>query len=130
MDESKSSLGLEPNIAGLLCYLFGWVTGLIFLLVEKKNRFVRFHAIQSIIVFGGISIFYIIISIVQGLLFAVLGGLAGYGIGTVIIGLFGLLSTLISILSLILWVFLMYKAYQNETYKLPIVGNMAEKQLK
>ena len=48
----KTSTGLEDNIAGLLCYVAGWVSGLIFLLIETENKFVRFHAVQSIIVFG------------------------------------------------------------------------------
>jgi hypothetical protein len=49
---AKASTGLEPNVAGLLCYLVGWITGLVFILIEKENQFVRFHAMQSIIIFG------------------------------------------------------------------------------
>ena len=52
----KSSTGLAENVAGLLCYVLGWVSGLVFILIEKENRFVRFHAIQSIYVFGVITI--------------------------------------------------------------------------
>lgn len=105
----KTSTGLEPNIAGLLCYLAGFVTGIIFLLIEKENRFVRFHAIQSIIVFG--SVF------VLGLVFTVIP-LVGW-----------LLSLLLSPLTLVLWIYLMWKAYQNEWTKIPVAGNLAEKQL-
>lgn|SRR5699024_1358722 len=53
--ETKTAIGLEENIAGLLCYLFTFVSGIIFLLIEKENKFVRFHAMQSLIFFGGIS---------------------------------------------------------------------------
>jgi len=52
----KTSTGLQENIAGLLCYVLGWVTGIIFLFIEKENKFVRFHAVQSIVVFGVLSI--------------------------------------------------------------------------
>lgn len=126
MEQNKTSLGLEPNIEGLLCYLVGWITGVLFFLVEKENSFVRFHAMQSILVFGAITILHIVISIIQGILYFVFGGVSGYGIGVVITGIFGLIFTLISIFSLILWILLMYKAYQNESYKLPILGKIAE----
>ena len=54
----KTSTGLTENVAGLLCYILGWITGIIFLILEPDNKFVRFHAIQSIIVFGIISVAY------------------------------------------------------------------------
>ena len=52
----KTSTGLQENVAGLLCYVLGWVTGLIFILIEKENKFVRFHAMQSIVTFGSITV--------------------------------------------------------------------------
>jgi uncharacterized membrane protein len=104
---AKTSTGLEENIAGLLCYVLGWISGLVFFLIEKENKFVRFHALQSIIVFGVLC-------------------LAGFVIGWIpIIG--WVISWLISILALILWIVLMVKAYQGEKYKLPWAGNLAEK---
>ena len=51
-----STTGLEPNIAGLLCYLGGWITGIVFLVIEQKNQFVRFHAVQSIVTFGALTV--------------------------------------------------------------------------
>src|SRR4030066_891539 len=81
--EAKStSVGLEPNIAGLLCYVLGWITGIIFFLLEKENKFVRFHAIQSIITFGAFTLLSIIFSIFMwipyiGLLFLVISILSG-----------------------------------------------------
>jgi uncharacterized membrane protein len=110
-----TSTGLEPNVAGLLCYLLGWITGLIFFLVEKENEFVRFHAKQSIVVFGAFSVVSILLFIL---------GLIPY-IGL----LFLVLNVLIGILSLVLWVMLMVKAYQGERYKLPWAGDFAEKHL-
>jgi len=103
----KTSTGLEENIAGLLCYVLGWVSGIVFIIIEKENKFVRFHAIQSIVVFGAITIAANII------------GWIPY-IGAFIGGLIGLLG-------LILWIVLMIKAYQGNKYKLPWSGNFAEK---
>ncbi len=107
-------MGLEENLAGVLCYVLGWITGIVFLLLEKENKFVRFHALQSIATFLPLTI---IIWIFQWSFFWVpfLGG--------AIIGL-------LWVLWLILWLVLMFKAYQGEMYKLPIVGDFVEKQLK
>ena len=101
-----SSTGLKPNIAGLLCYLFAWVSGLVLYLVETKSQFVRFHAAQSVIVFGAISIATIVLTLIPF-------------IGWAVNGLLGLLS-------LVLWIILMVKAYQGEKYKLPFAGDLAE----
>ncbi len=105
-DAGKSSTGMQPNVAGLLCYLLGFVTGIVFLIIEKENKFVRFHAMQSIIVFGGLFVLNIILTFIPFI---------GW-----------LLGLLLSILGLILWILLMIKAYNGEMYKLPVVGDMAE----
>jgi uncharacterized membrane protein len=110
-----SSTSLEPNVAGLLCYVLSWITGLIFILIEKENEFVRFHAMQSIVVFGGITIIQILL--------AILGIIPAIGI------LFTILGWIVWLGSVVLWVLLMVKAYQGERYKLPIAGNFAEKYL-
>ena len=105
-DLGNTDTGIKPNIAALLAYLLGFVTGLIFLLIEKNNKFVRFHAMQSIIVFGGIFIAQWIISFIPA-------------IGPV-------LSGLVSLLGVGLWVVLMVKAFQGEQFKLPWAGDLAE----
>lgn len=110
-----TTTGLEPNVAGLLCYILGWITGLIFFLLEKENEFVRFHAKQSIVVFGAFSAVSILLFILEWLPY----------IGV----LFFVLNVLVGILSLVLWVMLMAKAYQGERYKLPWAGDFAEKHL-
>ena len=61
--KSKTTTGMEPNLEGLLCYVLGWITGLIFLIIEKENQFVRFHAVQSIVVFGAYTVVAIILGI-------------------------------------------------------------------
>ncbi|MFO8009515.1 MAG: DUF4870 domain-containing protein [Dehalococcoidia bacterium] len=103
---------LEPNVAGLLCYVLGWLTGLIFILIEKEDRFVRFHAMQSIAVFGGLTVLMILLSI--------LAFIPVIGI------LFYILQILVGLAGLILWILLMVRAYQGNTYKVPIAGKFAE----
>jgi uncharacterized membrane protein len=108
--KAKTSTGMEQNIEGLLCYVLGWVTGIIFYILEKENTFVRFHAMQSIVVFGAITVVDIILSYIP------------------IIGL--ILSWLIGIAAFILWIILMVKAYQGQKYKLPVAGDIAERNSK
>lgn len=102
----KTSTGFDANVAAALSYLVGFVTGIIFLLVEKENRFVRFHAMQSTLLFTGIVLVDILLQIVP-----LLGAL--------------LVVFIVIPLSAFLWLFMMFKAYQGEEYKLPLVGQMA-----
>lgn len=111
----KTSTGLEENVAGLLAYLLGIITGIVFYVIEKENKFVRFHAMQSIITFGALFIISIIVVPIIAIV-PVIGWIIG-----------GLLSIIIWIITIVLWVILMYKAYKGEKFKLPIVGNIAEK---
>jgi uncharacterized membrane protein len=110
---TDTSLGIEPNLGGLLSYALGWITGLIMILLEKKNGFIRFHAVQSMVAFGAISILLVAFGILDGL--------------DVVGSLFWVLSIATWILAVILWIVLMVKAYQGERYKLPIAGDIAEK---
>ncbi|HEY3886289.1 MAG TPA: DUF4870 domain-containing protein [Vicinamibacterales bacterium] len=102
----KTSTGLDANLAAALSYLLGFITGAVFLLIEKENRFVRFHALQSILLFVGILAADIVLQIVPFLGFLVV--------------IFVVLPC-----SFILWLLLMFKAYQGEDFKLPIVGSIA-----
>ena len=101
-----SSNGLPPRVAGLLCYLGIWVTGIIFLILEQKDRTVRFHAAQSIVVFGGLNILFAILRPVP---------VIGWAFGIII-----------GIAALVLWVFLMARAYQGEYFRLPVAASLAE----
>jgi len=114
-DQGKCSNGMQANLAALLSYVLGVLTGIIFYLIEKDNKFVRFHAMQSIIVFGGLFV----ISMVNNFMLRIMFPLA----------IVSMISAMIGIISLILWIVLMIKAYQGESFKLPIVGDIAERQI-
>ncbi len=103
---AKTSLGLDRNITSLLAYALGWVSGLVIFLLEKEDDLVRFHAMQSIVTFGGLTI--------AGILF---------GTMFMYVGFFG---GLINMISIALWILLMIKAYQGEKFMLPVVGEIAE----
>jgi uncharacterized membrane protein len=117
----RSGTGLEPNIAAALSYLLTWVTGIIFLVIEKDNDYVRFHAKQAI-AFGvaavavwiGLSIFFAIMAFLP-----IIGGFVA-----------GLLATLVwfafGIGFLVTWIVLMLKAYQGQRYDLPVLGDLVK----
>jgi uncharacterized membrane protein len=103
---ADNSTGLQENIASALCYVFGWVSGLVFYLIDSRKT-VRFHALQSILVYVALMIIYIIFWFIP------------------VIG--WLINVLVGIAAFILWIMLILKAYQGQTWKLPVIGNMAEK---
>lgn len=123
---TKSSTGLEDNIAALLSYLFGWVSGLIFFLIEKESRLVRFHAMQSILLNGAAVVLGIALWIVW-VVVAIIGAMISESIGTLFGFLFGLLMFVFYIACLIAAIMCLIKAYQRQYFKLPIIGNLAEK---
>jgi uncharacterized membrane protein len=110
---AASSEGLAENVAGLLCYVLGWLTGIIFILIDKRP-FVRFHAAQSIVVFGALTLLRIGFGIVMGI-----GGVVGFG-------LWALVSMVLGLLTVILWILLMIKAYQHELFRVPIAAPIAD----
>ena len=117
-----SQSGLSENVAALLSYVLGWLTGLIFFLVDRRP-FVRFHAAQSLVTFGGLHILQIVLGIAFGLGWA-FGGSMVWGWGTIGLGA-GLLAA-IRLLTFILWIVCMVKAYQGVRFKLPLAGDVAE----
>ncbi len=120
--QPTTTSSMTPNVAGALAYVLGFVTGIVFLVIEpyKDDKFVRFHAFQSIFFNVGAIVFWIAWSIISGIL--------GYLIG--ILGvLMWSLGLLIGLGILCLWVFLMYKAYNNERFMLPFIGELAAKQV-
>jgi uncharacterized membrane protein len=122
----KSSTGLDENIAALLSYVFGWVSGLIFFLIEKDSRLVRFHAMQSLL-------FNVLVAVVGIALWIVL-----FVVFLVVSQVSGALATILSLVSLLVWlvfgigilagwVLCLVKAFQSQYFKLPVIGNFAEK---
>ena len=108
---AAAGTGLPENVAGLLCYLVGWVTGLVFFLIDKRPS-VRFHAMQSMIIFGALFVIQIATSVV-------IGGMISWTLATAINGVAGLAA-------LACWIICMIKAYGGERFKLPVVGDLAE----
>ena len=111
----KTSTGLESNVAGLLCYVLAWVSGLVFILIEQESKFVRFHAMQSIVTFGSITVVWIALSI--------LGYIPFLGV------IFDIVGWILKALAFVLWIVLMVKAFQGTKYKLPWAGDFAEKRV-
>jgi uncharacterized membrane protein len=110
---AKTATGLKENIAGLLCYVAGWISGLVFFLLEPDNKFIRFHALQSIIAFGALTLAGILVRLIAWIPFF------GWVIGAAF-----------TILCLVVWIVCMVKAYQGQMFKLPWAGNLAEKNMK
>ena len=106
--------GLQENVAGLLCYALGWLTGIIFLLIDKRP-FVRFHAAQSIVVFGSLFVLRVVLS------FAFIGSYH-YGFWA----FEGLISLALSLLTLVVWIVLMVMAYQGKRFEVPIAAGIAK----
>jgi uncharacterized membrane protein len=112
--------GIQENIAGLLCYLFGWISGLIFLLIDRRP-FVRFHGAQAIamnIAFFGIWVAFWFVTLLLGFITAMMK----FPIGFLTVFLY----PVVMIAFFITWIYCMYKAYQHEKFKLPIIGSIVE----
>jgi len=119
---APTAAGLQPNVAAALAYLAGFITGIIFLLIDpfKADRFVRFHAFQSIFFNVAWIGFWIVWMIV------------GMVLGAVTKGLFFIVELPVNLMIMVggfcLWAFLMYSASQRKTFKIPIIGALAAKQ--
>jgi uncharacterized membrane protein len=109
---NKSSIGLEPNLAALLSYLIP-VVGLVFFFIEKENKYIRFHSLQSVLFCAALFVVNIGLTVIAFV----------PGIGP-IIGLLG--SLVIGLGGFVFWIILMIKAYQGENYKIPVIGDIAE----
>ena len=105
----KSSTGMSANVAALLAYVFGLITGLVFFLIEKESKFVKFHAMQSMCVSGAFFVVGMVLAFIP-----VLGGV---------------LAVLLNLAGLVGWIVCMVQAYQGHWFRLPIVGDFAAKQV-
>ncbi len=117
-DLGTSSTGLDPKVAAALAYLMGWLTGILFFLLERENRYVRFHAMQSIVGFGAICAAGMALGVLAVLsVFVADGG----------VGFFATLAQLVWVVGLIAWLICLFKAYSGERWKLPLAGDIAER---
>lgn len=103
----NTSTGMQANLAALLSYLVGPISGIIFYVIEKENKFVRFHAMQSIVTFGFLWVVNAVLMVIPVIGWAIM--------------------PIVGVVSLILWIVLMVKAYQGDYFKLPVAGDIAEK---
>jgi uncharacterized membrane protein len=117
-ETKKSGTGLDPNVAALLAYLLGIIGGIVFILIEKDNKFVRFAAAQSIVLSIVMYIIMFGFPFVIGILAVATGGIGS---------LIGLLMPLLWLGFIVVWIMLMVKAYQNQEWELPVIGKIARK---
>jgi len=122
----KSSTGLDENIAALLAYVFGWVSGLVFFLMEKDSKLVRFHAMQSILFCVLFAVLGIALWVVT-FLFLLVGAMLPDIMGSLLALLGTFIWLVFSVALLIAWILCLVRAYQGQFFKLPAIGNMAEK---
>jgi len=108
-DSGKSSTGMSPNLAAALSYLLGVITGIIFYVLEKENKFVRFHAMQSIL-FSGV---WIVINVVL----------------TIIPVIGWMMAAIVNVIGMVLWLIVLFKAFSGEQFKIPVIGDLAEKNI-
>ena len=126
----QSSIGLAPNVAAAISYI--WIVGLVLFFIEKENRFIRFHAMQSVLYGVTWTVAMIVLAILNTILVVV------FGVASAAAGDPGFIGLIVSLISMVIWLVvpLIYigglilgavKAYQNTKFKFPIIGNMAEK---
>ncbi|HNX90252.1 MAG TPA: DUF4870 domain-containing protein [Candidatus Omnitrophota bacterium] len=108
-DLGKTTIGMQANLAAMLSYLLGFITGIIFFVIEKENKYVRFHAMQSIVVFGGLFVIAMILPFIPV-------------IGWVFL-------PVLWVIEVVIWLVLMIKAYKGEKFKFPVAGDIAEKNI-
>lgn len=118
MTESTTSTGVDARLSSLLCYAAWWVSGLIFLIIEQQHRDVRFHAAQSLVLFGGFSVLIAALSF---------GSVAMLMVSSGAFQVARMLVYLVWLLAVVLWLVLMYRTYQGETWRVPLAGNLAAK---
>lgn len=111
-----TSTGVEPRLAAILCYSAWWISGLIFLIIEQEHRTVRFHAAQSLVLFGGLSL--------------VIGLLSAGSVGMLVVSAAAfqaarLLVYVVWIGAVAIWMLLMLKTFQGETWRVPFASDLA-----
>jgi uncharacterized membrane protein len=123
----SSESGLDENVAGALSYRFGAITGVIFLVIEKENAFVRYHAAQSVVLSVAAFLVYVVLSVISTVITAVLFA----GGGSLLFGLLSLVMTLlwlgVTLAAFGAWVYLMFRAYKGDTVRIPALAGFADR---
>lgn len=125
----RTGTGLDENVAAALTYVLGWLTGIVMYFVESDRERVRFHAVQSIVVFGGLTVLSLLLSVVQTVLMNVLfaGGTAGFMVGGIVSAVLGLVGIVIWLGGLVAWVYLLVRTYQGKDPRLPVAAGIADR---
>lgn len=111
---APATAGMAENVAGMLSYVLGWLTGIIFLVVDKRP-FVRFHAAQSIVFFGGLTLVHIVLAY----------GVIGWHTWD-FWSLWNIISLMVNLLGFVFWILLMVTAYQGKVFEIPVVAGIAK----
>jgi uncharacterized membrane protein len=119
--ERETTVGISPNLAGFLCYVALWITGIVFVLLERKNAFVKFHAWQSIITFLALTVAEVVLLTLAAIPSPLPGQWSPEGVLTAF-------SVIVWLIIVGLWIALMLLAYQGKMWKVPLAGDWAEKQ--
>jgi uncharacterized membrane protein len=113
-----TTTGVDPRVASVLCYAGWWVTGLVFLFVEREHAGVRFHAAQSVVVFGGLSALMLAI--------AALNAAALFLVPSLFRGMWTL-NSVVWLAGVVLWLVLMVLTFRGDRWRIPVAGNLAER---
>ena len=120
VEDQSTQSGLDENVAAALAYVFGFLSGIVMFLVESENETIRFHAAQSIVVFGAIFVASLVVSVLRAVL--VFGNVTAFFFGTI----FGLISFVLWIGAIILWIYLLVRTYQGSDPRIPIAAGIAD----
>lgn len=113
-----TSTGVEARLASVLCYTGWWLTGLVFLFAERQHRGVRFHAAQSVVIFGALSVVMLMMGGVSALALLV----PGPAFQTL-----QSLDNLIWLSAIVLWVILLARTWRGDTWRVPFVAGLAQR---
>ncbi|NLI70532.1 MAG: DUF4870 domain-containing protein [Firmicutes bacterium] len=126
-NDQAEKIGSRERFWGVVSYLLGWISGAIILLVEKKNKFIRFHAMQSVMTFGTFTVLFLILAGIDHLTVALeLWNYAGF---LILLKFLDWLLIILFYLALLVLVIFVFKAGQGEAFKLPIIGDLAEERV-
>lgn len=119
--------GMEPGVMAALAYVLGFITGIVVYLVEKDDQFVRFHAAQSMAISVLLFVASIVLTVVQTFVFALFFSNATAGLGAVLSVVLGLVWLVVSLGAFVLWLYLIVRAYQGATPRIPIAAGLADR---